>query len=168
MRRKACAFTGHRPRRLPWGYDEGDARCVRLKEEIRTQVQALSQRGFTDFLTGMAEGPDLWFAAAVLQLRAVNTAVKLHCILPCLGQAENYREDGARLYKSILSEADSVIYVNRAAVKSCYLLRNRWMIDRSQLLLAVCRDAARSGAASSVRYARKTGREVILIDPKCV
>ena len=166
MLRKTCAFTGHRPKKLPWGRDEEDARCIKLKEIIRGQIESLSNSGFTDFLTGMAEGPDMWFAAAVLDLRTKDSSVKLHCILPCFDQAENYREDEIKLYDSILSNADSVVYVNRAAVKDCYLIRNRWMVDHSQLLLAVCHDAVRSGAASSVRYARKTGREVILIDPR--
>ena len=28
MGESVCAFTGHRSRKLPWGYDEQDARCV--------------------------------------------------------------------------------------------------------------------------------------------
>ena len=28
---KACAFTGHRPSKLPWRYDETDSRCVALR-----------------------------------------------------------------------------------------------------------------------------------------
>lgn len=165
MDRRSCAFTGHRPGKLPWKYDEGDIRCVKLKVELKARVDLLAGRGFTDFLTGMAEGADLWFASAVLEARRADPHLKLHCILPCLDQAAAYRDDARALYDFILSEADSVIYVNRAEVKNCYLLRNRWMIDHSRLLLAVCHDAPRSGAASSVRYARKLGREVMMIDP---
>ena len=29
-----CAFTGHRPARLPWGAHESDPRCLALKEEL--------------------------------------------------------------------------------------------------------------------------------------
>ena len=31
MENKVCAFTGHRPNKLPWRYDETDSRCVALK-----------------------------------------------------------------------------------------------------------------------------------------
>ena len=31
-RAKTCCFTGHRPEKLPWRYDEGDSRCLALKE----------------------------------------------------------------------------------------------------------------------------------------
>lgn len=30
MRRKSCAFTGHRPQKFSWRYDETDERCVKL------------------------------------------------------------------------------------------------------------------------------------------
>ena len=29
--KKSCAFSGHRPKKFPWGYDEADSRCVELK-----------------------------------------------------------------------------------------------------------------------------------------
>ena len=30
-RATTCAFTGHRPRALPWGDDEGDTSCMAAK-----------------------------------------------------------------------------------------------------------------------------------------
>lgn len=32
MKCKSCAFTGHRPKKFPWGCNEADARCAALKE----------------------------------------------------------------------------------------------------------------------------------------
>ena len=53
---RACAFTGHRPRKFPWGYDELDARCVSLKSVLTEQIEQLAMNGVTQFLSGMAEG----------------------------------------------------------------------------------------------------------------
>jgi len=36
-----CAFTGHRPRKFPWKYDEADSRCVALKTALAEQIAAL-------------------------------------------------------------------------------------------------------------------------------
>ena len=30
----SCCFSGHRPGKLPWGDDEGDRRCLALKERL--------------------------------------------------------------------------------------------------------------------------------------
>ena len=83
--RKTCAFTGHRPKKLPWGYNETDVRCVALKVALERQIRSLVQEGVTDFLSGMAEGIDL-LAAEIVLLRAEYPCIKLHCILPSKGQ----------------------------------------------------------------------------------
>ena len=37
---KTCAFTGHRPQSLPFGFDESDKRCTSLKSVMRDQIVA--------------------------------------------------------------------------------------------------------------------------------
>lgn len=59
---RACAFTGHRPHKLPWRGDEAASACVALKEVLTAQIDALVRNGYTDFLSGMAEGTDTWAA----------------------------------------------------------------------------------------------------------
>ena len=34
-----CAFTGHRPEKLPWGDNEQDPRCRALQERIADAVE---------------------------------------------------------------------------------------------------------------------------------
>ena len=53
-RQWACCFTGHRPGKLPWRYDEEDPRCLALKRRIADAVEAAYQEGFRHFLCGMA------------------------------------------------------------------------------------------------------------------
>lgn len=162
---KVCAFTGHRPGKLPWRYDETDERCVALKAVLAEQIAALVEAGFTHFLSGMAEATDTWSALSVLSLREKNPAIKLHCILPCTAQAEKWSTSSRDLYHSILNQADSVVYVNRDYHKNCMLERNRFLVDHAAALLAVYNGGRRSGTGATVNYARKMGREVIVIDP---
>ena len=46
-RQVSCCFTGHRPGKLPWRYDEGDPRCLALKRRIADAVEAAYQEGVT-------------------------------------------------------------------------------------------------------------------------
>lgn len=57
---RSCAFTGHRPKKFPWGYHEEDIRCIALKKKLFEQIKKLISVGYTDFLSGMAEGADIW------------------------------------------------------------------------------------------------------------
>ena len=162
---KVCAFTGHRPNKLPWRYDETDSRCVALKAVLMEQITALAEAGFTQFLSGMAEATDTWSALAVLSLREKNPLIKLHCILPCTAQAEKWSASSQELYHSILERADSIVYVSRDYHKDCMLDRNRFLVEHASTLLAVYNGVRHSGTGATVNYARKMGRKVIVIDP---
>ena len=72
---KVCAFTGHRPNKLPWRYDETDSRCVALKAVLTEQIGLLAGTGYTQFLSGMAEATDTWSALSVLSLREKNPSM---------------------------------------------------------------------------------------------
>jgi len=164
MIRESCAFTGHCPKKFPWGYDETDARCVALKKALAEQIVKLVDAGYTDFLSGMAEGADIWAALAVLALKKENPTLKLHCVLPCEGQADKWSASARELYSSILGQADFVVYVNREYSKDCMLKRNRYLVDHAACLLAIYNGEWRGGTAMTVRYARKLKREVIILD----
>lgn len=161
----ACAFTGHRPQKLPWRSDETALGCVALKEVLATQVAALVEDGYTEFLSGMAPGVDMWAAQIVLNLRENNPTLKLHCILPCTAQSAKWSAALQEQYCAILEQADSIIFVNRADKKNCMLERDRFLVSYASLVLAVYNREKRGGTAATVRYARKLGRELIVIDP---
>ena len=113
----------------------------------------------------MAEGTDTWAALAVLALKKENPALKLHCVLPCEGQADGWTASARELYFSILEQADEVVYVSREYHEGCMLKRNRYLVDHAACLLTVYNGEWRGGTAMTVRYARKLGREVIILDP---
>ena len=162
---RCCAFTGHRPAKFPWKYDENDPRCVELKTVLARQIEKLAAAGMTDFFTGMALGVDTWAAMAVLDLRKRIPAIKLHCVLPCEGQEAKWSTPAQILYRGILSDADSVEYVKRTYNRKCMLERNQRLIDSTGVLLAVYNGEKRGGTAATVRYAQKADREIIVIDP---
>ena len=43
--------------------------------------------------------------------------------------------------------------------------RNRFLVDHAGLVLAVYNGEPRGGTAFTVRYAQRTGKQVVLIDP---
>ena len=162
---RACAFTGHRPKKLPWRNDETAPECAALKAVLTEQIAALIEKGYTHFMSGMAEGTDVWAAQSVLAFREENPALKLHCILPCFNQSEEWSASSQARYRSILEHADSVIFINREDKKDCMLERNRFLVSYAATVLAVYNGERRGGTAATVRYARRLGREVIVIDP---
>lgn len=162
----ACAFTGHRPSKLPWKNDENDASCVRLKEMLNSEISRLIDAGTRHFLTGMALGTDIWCAELVLNFRETNSKVKLHCILPCREQPDKWETEDQLRYMDVLQQADSIVFVNREFKKNCMLERNRFLVEHSAKLLAVYNGEYRGGTAATVRYAEKLKREISIINPR--
>ena len=160
-----CAFTGHRPHKFPWKFRELDPRCIALKETLREQVELLIASGVTDFYSGMADGSDIWLSQIVLDLRKSHPAVKLHCFLPCRGQADGWTESAQNRYNTIIDQAETVTYISQDYYEGCMLDRNRKLVEAANLVLAVYNGERRSGTAATLRYAKKLGRELIVIDP---
>lgn len=165
MKGTACAFTGHRPKKLPWKYDEADSRCVALKSALTEQIAKLASAGVTNFFCGMADGTDCYCSQIVLDLRIKKPALKLYCVLPCKEQADKWSNSARERYHSILAQADNVEYVSEEYHDKCMLERNRRLVKQAGILLAVYNGEWRGGTAATVRYARKMGREIIIIDP---
>ena len=132
-----CAFTGHRPHKLPWRYNEADSRCSALTAAFASQLTQLVDAGVTDFYSGGADGVDCWASLIVLELRKKNPALKLHLILPHEGQADKWSDSAQERYHSILEKADSVEYVSREYYDGCMLDRNHRLVEATGVLLAV-------------------------------
>ena len=162
---QAVAFSGHRPKKFPWKYDETASDCVALKQILRENVDKFIRQGIVHYLSGMAEGTDIWAAEAVLAARETHKKIKLHCILPCVAQADKWSAASRERYRSILNLADSLYYVNREYRQGCMLERNRFLVDWSTALFAVYNGKKRGGTAATVRYARKMGREIFTLVP---
>lgn len=165
MNNGSCAFTGHRPHKFPWKYDETDSRCIALKAALAEQIKKLTEEGVTDFYSGGADGVDCWAALIVLALREKDPALRLHCILPHEGQADRWSDPAQERYRLVLRQADSVEYVSREYYEGCMLDRNRQLAEAAGLLLAVYNGEQRGGTAATIRYAHKLGKQIILLDP---
>lgn len=160
-----CAFTGHRPSKLPWRLDYSASGYIAFHSALEKQIEEFSAAGIKNYFCGMAIGTDLICAQIVLALRERNPAIKLHCAIPCKSQADKWEASLRDQYHAVLAEADSVIFVNREWTKNCMLERNRFMVDRCSIVLAVYNGEYRGGTAATVRYARKMGREIFILNP---
>ena len=158
-----CCFTGHRPAKLPWGSSEGDPRCLSLKAEIAARLEGIYELGYRNFICGMAEGCDLYFAEAVLAMRDHLPDVTLEAAIPCDRQADKWTAAQQRRYEHIMAESDTVTFVQHRYSPGCMMRRNRYMVDRSALLLA-CFDGQTGGTMNTILYAQRSGLKVILID----
>ena len=148
MSKKSCALTGHRS--LVPSFDES-----RLFSELETLIQ----QGYTYFYCGMAEGFDL------LALKALCTLKKTHPIaieacIPYRGQENHFSSPMKNLYRELLPQCDvKTVFFDRYT-DGCFLIRNRYMVDRADCVYAYCLKET-GGTAYTVRYAKSKQKTVV-------
>ena len=160
---KTCCFTGHRPNKLPWRDDEADPRCLALKEAIARELGKAYDKGYRHFICGMAQGADFYFCEAAQALRDERPGVTVEAAIPCEEQASRWSEADRERYFRLVGLCDFETVVQRHYDRNCMLRRNRYMVDRSSLLIAAF-DGTLGGTMYTVTYAMKHGVEVEVID----
>lgn len=161
-REPACAFTGHRTEKLPWGTDERDPRCALLKQQLADAVEAVYHAGVRHFLCGMATGCDMYFCEAVMALRAVHGEVTIEAAIPWEGQSAGWSAPLRRRYDRLVTECDYYTLVCHSYTPDCLMRRNRYMVDNATVLIAAY-SGQPGGTMNTLLYAMRQGLEIIQI-----
>ena len=159
-----CCFTGHRPDKLPWGFDERDPRCLALKQSMAREIGSLYLRGFRHFISGMAQGCDLYFAEAALALREQYPDLSVEGAVPFPAQADHWQPEQRRRWQNILALCDLETVTQQHYDRFCMFRRDRYMVDRSAAVLAVF-DGTPGGTQYTLNYAMDKKLEILLLDP---
>ena len=158
------AFTGYRPEKLPFRERENDVAYLRFRKSLYRIIARLAELGYTEFISGVAMGFDTWVAEDVLRLKAENREVRLECAIPFPEQADKWRHADRVRRERILDAADEVVTVCEEYAKNSFFRRNRYMVDRSDVVVC-CFDGKTGGTAYTVEYARRQGKIIIQINP---
>ena len=157
-----CAFTGCRPQKMPFGFNEEDLRCMDFKRRIGRGIAALIAGGCSHFLTGGALGFDTFAAEAVMDLRREHPWITLEIAVPFPGQPAYWDSRSQDRYRWILNQADIVTCISDSYTQSCMDQRNRYLVDHCDLLVAAW-SGLPGGTEQTLAYARSVGREIRII-----
>ena len=159
---KSCCFTGHRPQKLPWGYDELDPRCIEFKNKLSAVIYAVYESGIKHFICGMALGCDMYCAEAVIELKKRFADITLEAAVPYDGQEVKWAEPSQKRYRSILMKCDKTTLIQDAYTPGCMMRRNKYMVDNSNVLIA-CYNGSSGGTWNTVKYAMARDTEIIQV-----
>jgi uncharacterized phage-like protein YoqJ len=154
-RRLIIAATGHRPNKLG-GYGDDT-----LERATVLACRFLQDRKPSSVITGMALGWDTAIALAAQRLRIPYIAA-----VPFQGQQSMWPMTAKQRYQTLLEAATEVVMVTRGGYSPQAMhLRNRWMVDRCDLLVALW-NGTPGGTAACVAYAKQVEREWINLWPE--
>ena len=151
MQTKTCCVTGHR--------NISDQQLPLVKQQLQEAVQQAIADGYTRFLSGFANGADLIFAAVVADAKAQNPELLLEAAIPYEGRLNSKHAD----FYPLLQTCDSVYVACEQYVPTCFMKRNRYMVEASQRIIAVYDGRKSGGTFHTIRYAHKLEREIQFI-----
>lgn len=149
MRELSCCGFGHR------------VLLMDIEKPLRDVLERLvEERGVTVFYTGVMGEFDELFSRTIRNMKRANPHLRLVLVLPYLTrQAATEKAWYESQYDEILIPAE----LDGIHPKAAITLRNHWMVDRSDIVIAALhRDFG--GAAEAVRYAEKVGKKVVRIN----
>ncbi len=164
---ECCAFTGHRPKSFSFGYNEDSPEFQNLMLKIKNCIIQVCNAGCRTFYCGMAEGVDLWCGELVLEMKdRFDPPLEICAVVPFLAQPQAMSPINQKRYRMIMEQAKERYLVSRRFTKSCFQKRNCFLVDSSDAIIAVFDEKNTiSGTGQTVRYARKKGKTIFLVQP---
>ena len=138
-----CCVTGHR--------DIPAEKIAYVQSQLYQELLRAIQSGYTHFISGFASGADLIFAGLVAGLKK-EYPITLEAAIPYPGRMSTPDP----LFQHLLESCDLVRIHTSHYSKGCYMVRNRYMVDHSALLIAVHDGRHSGGTAATLQYAYRT------------
>ena len=155
-----CCFTGPRPQKLPMGGNEFSAEIAALKTNLRSAIIDAYDEGFRFFISGMAEGFDLFAAETVLELKSEFEDIALVAALPYSEAAKRHSAKTVKRMNAVLSKSDAIVSVSENYVPGCEHKRNRYMVDNSTRIIGYYSGLS-GGTAHCWNYASEKNLELV-------
>jgi uncharacterized phage-like protein YoqJ len=130
-----------------------------IKREMMKVIKAEKPK---TMISGMALGVDTIFALLALELE-----IPLMAAIPCQGQDRMWRQESKDLYKSILDNPLTTVHFVDDGPYTAYkmILRDQWMVNKCDKLLAVWNGDTHGGTYQTVKYAKSMRKDIIRINP---
>lgn len=139
------SVTGHRPDKL------GGYHPKAFEELVRIAKVSLDHLLPEHVITGMAMGWDMAIAKACIEKNIPFTAA-----VPFKGQESRWQPNDQQRYKYFLARAASIEITSPGNYAPYKMeVRNRWMVDNSDTVLAMYNGDKEGGTANCVNYAIK-------------
>ena len=124
--------------RFPWGFDEEDDRCRKLKIEMVQQIMVLRQSGVSQFLVACDCGVGLYAGEIINGLReAVDPELMLFCYTPHEEQATKWAPYLRERYFTMLEKCTYISAVCPVGALGAQIRAYRKIIDLADVVLCV-------------------------------
>lgn len=151
------SFTGHRPNKIG-GFKLPNPTYIKICQQIESTLKELKPE---KVISGMALGVDQWAAYISYKLKIPFIAA-----VPFINQESKWPTSSQETYNKLIKLASEVTIVSDGEYSANKMqIRNEWMVDRSDQLIAIW-DGSAGGTGNCVNYAKSKNKSIIYISPR--
>ncbi|MBQ9746846.1 MAG: DUF1273 family protein [Clostridia bacterium] len=155
-----CCVTGHRPKGFPFARVSSDYNYIRYMACLRDAVLDLMDNGCIHYISGMASGADLDFADIVSSYKYTDRELVLEAAFPYPIDVSKLKLDRASKKGEILCNCDYIHFISSHYYRGCMQKRNRYMVDKSDIVLAIWNGSEEGGTWDTIKYAHSKGKMI--------
>ena len=155
-----CCVTGHRSKGFPFSREDEGPKYIDYIDTLRREIEKLMREDYRYFISGMAEGADMDFAVEVIALRAGKENIKLEAALPYPISKTKRPTAYSEARDDVLLVCDYKTIVSPCYHKGCMQKRNQYMVDKSDLVLAIWNGERSGGTWNTIQYAQSVGKPI--------
>ena len=163
-----CAVIGQNPMRFPWGFDEEDESCGKMKMELAQQIMVLRQSGVSQFLVACDYGVGLYAGEIVNGLQMTDRDLMLLCYTPHEEQATKWAPYLRERYFTMLENSTHISAVCPVDIPDAQLQAYKKIIDLADVVLGVYDvdiSAAASAEDKALAYVKGQHKPLLLLHP---
>lgn len=168
--KKTCTFTGPKPTRFKFRYNEDYTLCKKLKKTLLLQIKRLyNEKGVRRFYVAGMIGVHMWAGELVLQMKEQTgyEDIELCVVLPFPGCDAQWDARNQKRMKHFMHSSTETVTISQTPGQGGYLDCNRYLVEHADFLVAVSdNDGSEQSTLTQIEaYAYKKQRPVIFIHP---
>jgi len=149
---KICCATGHRS--LP------AEKVQYVKQKLYEEILNAIGDGYNYFNSGFADGVDLIFAETVACMKQERTGIYLEAAIPYPNRLKSKNS----MFAEVLKQCDVLHTVCDKYTPACFRMRNQYMVEQAERVIAVYDGRQTGGTFTTVVFARSHERDLKTID----
>ena len=154
-------FSGHRPNKLPFGYQANNPFELSFKKKLKESILSLDHKP-TKAIFGGAQGVDIFGAEVCLDL-----GIPISAYIPFRGYESRWPSEKQKIWHKLLERCSEIKYICEGGYTAWKMQkRNKIMSDDSDLAIILFDGLPNGGTYNFVQYREKTNKKSILISPK--
>ena len=145
-------ITGHRPSKLG-GYKLPNPTYISICQQLQ---ELLIKYNATKVISGMAIGFDQWAAFV-----SIKNKIPFIAAIPFLNQECKWQSKDQEIYHKLLLKADDVVIVSDGEYSAFKMqIRNEYIVDNCDLLIAAFDGVEVGGTYNCIQYAKSKSKRI--------